>query len=171
MYIVNIISKHSGEILQIDMANYKTLDEANRVVHMVWDEFNEDEPLKCNAEMRHENGRAIIELQPTCKEEDTSFLGTALFCAYVAIVEDHKEDTVIENGNNDAVNHPSHYTSGGIECIDAMLSAYGRDVVMGFCLGNAFKYQFRCLHKNNEIQDLDKAKWYIDKYKELKGSE
>ncbi len=73
---------------------------------------------------------------------------------------------IISNLTNDVVNHPYHYTQGGIECIDAMTSAFGKDTVKGFCICNAFKYIFRHQHKNG-IEDLDKAIWYINKYKEL----
>lgn len=66
----------------------------------------------------------------------------------------------------DVVNNPSHYTSGSIECIDAMESAYGTDTVKTFCQGNAFKYLWRFQMKNH-IEDLKKCKWYIDKYIEL----
>ena len=41
---------------------------------------------------------------------------------------------------NDNVNHPSHYTQGGIECSDAMESAYGTEADIMFCMCNAFKY-------------------------------
>lgn len=68
----------------------------------------------------------------------------------------------------DSVNHPKHYTSGGIECIDAMISAYGKEAVAWFCLCNAFKYTWRTNLKNG-IEDLNKAQWYINKYKELKA--
>ena len=67
---------------------------------------------------------------------------------------------------NDPVSHPSHYTQGGIECIDAMVAAYGKQAVSYFCLCNAFKYVWRTEHKNGK-EDLDKAIWYIKKYKEL----
>ena len=66
----------------------------------------------------------------------------------------------------DKVNHPSHYTQGGIECIDAMEAALGKQVVMDFCLGNAFKYIFRCKHKNG-LEDVKKANWYLNKLIEL----
>jgi len=66
----------------------------------------------------------------------------------------------------DNVNYPAHYTQGNIECIDAMVAAFGEEAVMNFCLCNAFKYIWRARHKNG-VEDLDKAKWYIDKYKEL----
>lgn len=66
----------------------------------------------------------------------------------------------------DKINHPSHYTQGGIECIDAMEAALGKQVVMDFCLGNAFKYIFRCKNKNG-LEDVKKANWYLNKLIEL----
>lgn len=68
------------------------------------------------------------------------------------------------------VTHPSHYTQGGIECIDAMVSAFGKDAVEVFCLLNAFKYLWRTEHKNGS-QDLEKAIWYLKKRLELIDSE
>lgn len=66
----------------------------------------------------------------------------------------------------DNVTNPKHYTNGGIECINAMESAYGIQVVMDFCKCNAFKYQWR-FDKKNGIEDLKKAQWYQNKYMEL----
>ena len=64
---------------------------------------------------------------------------------------------------NDAVNHPSHYTKGKIECIDAIESAItGLDGIDAMCTGNAIKYLWRWKWKHG-IEDLEKAKWYIDK--------
>ena len=67
---------------------------------------------------------------------------------------------------NDVVNHPTHYESGKFECIDVMEETQGKDAVMGFCLCNAFKYLYRHNRKNG-IEDIKKAKWYINKYIEL----
>ena len=67
---------------------------------------------------------------------------------------------------NDNVNHPNHYTHGGIECIDAMESAFGIEWVQHFCACNAFKYIFRFINKNG-LEDIDKAAWYLNKFKEL----
>jgi hypothetical protein len=72
------------------------------------------------------------------------------------------------NTQNDSVNHPNHYTHGGIECIDAMEAAFGAEWVEHFCACNAFKYIFRFLHKNG-LEDIDKAIWYLNKYKELES--
>lgn len=69
----------------------------------------------------------------------------------------------------DGVNHPSHYNQGGIECIDAMVAAFGKEAVATFCHINAFKYLWRTEHKNG-LQDIDKAIWYLNKYKELTAS-
>lgn len=66
----------------------------------------------------------------------------------------------------DPVNHPSHYTQGIIECIDAMQAAYGKESVMHFCKCNAFKYQWRFDKKDGE-EDIKKAQWYQNKFLEL----
>ena len=57
---------------------------------------------------------------------------------------------------NDPVNHPKHYTEhpSGVECIDITKH-------MNFCLGNATKYIWRADLKENAIEDLEKAIWYI----------
>lgn len=60
------------------------------------------------------------------------------------------------------VNHPNHYNQGSIECKDAMLSAFDRPVVCNFYILNAFKYLWRVYHKNTVLENLKKAKWYID---------
>lgn len=70
---------------------------------------------------------------------------------------------------NDVVNHPSHYTDGNIEVIDFI-----EDKGLGFCLGNAVKYISRAGKKypDKEIEDLEKAIWYIKRrIKELKSGE
>lgn len=80
-------------------------------------------------------------------------------------VEEHYERVF-----GDTVNHPHHYNDGSIECIDAMVSAFGKVDVATFCAVNAFKYIWRYKNKHGE-EDLDKAAWYLDKRKELMESE
>lgn len=65
------------------------------------------------------------------------------------------------------VNHPKHYNQGGIECIDVMQKIFGTIAVQQFCLLNAFKYLFRCSFKGKKEEDIDKAMWYLTKYKDL----
>lgn len=56
------------------------------------------------------------------------------------------------------VNQPPHYKShpSGIECIQITEH-------MNFCRGNAIKYIWRAGEKGNELEDLEKAKWYIER--------
>lgn len=63
-----------------------------------------------------------------------------------------------------AVDHPTHYNAGGIECIDAIRAALTPDEFRGFCKGNAFKYAWRERHKGGD-QDLAKANWYLTEIK------
>jgi hypothetical protein len=63
----------------------------------------------------------------------------------------------------DTVNHPSHYTNGKVECIEALESATeGLQGIEAVCTANAIKYLWRWKHKNG-IEDLKKAQWYINK--------
>lgn len=67
-----------------------------------------------------------------------------------------------EDVKPDPVNRPAHYTSGGIECIDAMQAAFGDEAVKAFCLCNAFKHLWRHRNKNG-VEDLKKARWYLNR--------
>ena len=58
----------------------------------------------------------------------------------------------------DPVNHPWHYKVGGIETIDFIEAKK-----LNYNMGNAVKYISRADHKGNRLQDLEKAKWYIDR--------
>jgi hypothetical protein len=58
----------------------------------------------------------------------------------------------------DPVNHPAHYTTGGIETIDFIEAKN-----LNYNLGNAVKYITRADHKGNRLQDLQKAKWYLER--------
>lgn len=73
----------------------------------------------------------------------------------------------MEEHRKEMVNHPSHYKSGNIECIETMLDVFGKDKVSAFCELNAFKYQWRSNSKGTNIQDKEKAIWYLSKYNEL----
>lgn len=71
-------------------------------------------------------------------------------------------DSVKEAGrmkrDHDAVNHPKHYTThpSGVECIQVTEH-------MNFCRGNAIKYIWRAGEKGDALEDLRKARWYIDR--------
>ena len=74
--------------------------------------------------------------------------------------------------NEDLVNNPSHYTQGGIECIDAIKASMSDEEYAGFLKGNALKYLWRYQHKGKPVEDLKKAEWYLgrlERFTELKG--
>ena len=60
----------------------------------------------------------------------------------------------------DNVNHPEHYTSGGIECIDAIRASLGDKEFADYCKGNIIKYLWRYRLKNG-VEDLHKAQVYL----------
>jgi hypothetical protein len=68
----------------------------------------------------------------------------------------------VENDTHDAVNHPAHYTQGAIETIDYMESALTEDEIRGGFKMNILKYVSRERHKNG-LEDLKKARWYLDR--------
>ena len=72
------------------------------------------------------------------------------------MIEIHSDG--IEKRENDVVNHPSHYTDGKIEVIDFI-----EDKKLGYHLGNAIKYISRAGKKDDYVQDLKKAKWYLER--------
>lgn len=61
-------------------------------------------------------------------------------------------------GRRDSVNHPPHYTHGHIEPIEVI-----EDWKLGFHLGTVLKYIARAEHKGAPVEDLQKARWYLDR--------
>ena len=62
----------------------------------------------------------------------------------------------------DVVNHPSHYTDGGIECIDAIEAQLTPEEYRGYLKGNIAKYVWRERHKGG-TESLKKARWYLNR--------
>lgn len=62
---------------------------------------------------------------------------------------------------SDPVNHPSHYTQGGLEVIDILRAKLSPEEFQGFLRGNVLKYVLRSSHKGREQEDLNKADWYL----------
>lgn len=72
------------------------------------------------------------------------------------LITDEQQPTVSDNIN------PNHYKSQcSLECIEAMLMAFGGTVVYDFCICNAWKYMWRYQNKNGK-EDLTKARWYLE---------
>lgn len=63
----------------------------------------------------------------------------------------------------DFVNHPKHYTQGGIECIDAIKAAtIGKSGIEAVCVANVVKYLWRYEQKGG-IESVKKARWYLER--------
>lgn len=65
----------------------------------------------------------------------------------------------------DPVNKPFHYNQveGGVECIDYIKQVLGREGFIAYCRGNQIKYQHRAGYKGDQMEDLQKAQWYLEK--------
>ena len=78
----------------------------------------------------------------------------------------------LKHNEQDNVNHPAHYQSkSGLEAID-VIKAFTEDLVgiEAVCTGNALKYLCRWKHKNG-VEDLKKAKWYIQRLIDIKEAQ
>ena len=64
----------------------------------------------------------------------------------------------VEEDRKEMIDHPKHYNMGKYEAIDVI-----EDWGLGFNLGNTVKYISRAGHKDNILQDLNKALWYLDR--------
>lgn len=62
----------------------------------------------------------------------------------------------------DMINHPPHYTDGGIEVIDILKAKLPPEQLKGFLKGNVLKYLFRAGKKGDENEDIQKAFWYME---------
>lgn len=97
-----------------------------------------------------------------CLEHDPCLAGQCKDCAETGVgtycaLQDARQREVLPRA---AIDHPPHYTAGGIEVIDA-IEAWD----LGFRLGNAVKYIARAGKKDpaKTIEDLKKARWYLDR--------
>lgn len=70
-----------------------------------------------------------------------------------------------ESKTEDMVNHPSHYTSGGVECIDAITAALSKydDPVDAWLVGQVIKYLWRAPLKSKYDEDIKKAQFYLNR--------
>lgn len=70
---------------------------------------------------------------------------------------------VFMSHNDNEINSPSHYTKGGIDTIDFMEAKMTFEEYIGFMRGNVIKYISRSSFKGQEIKDLKKAAWYLNR--------
>lgn len=70
---------------------------------------------------------------------------------------DKERFVVVSKSDEDKVNNPAHYTMGKIEVYD-FIKAWE----LSFAEGNVIKYVVRAPHKGKQLEDLKKARWYLD---------
>jgi hypothetical protein len=63
----------------------------------------------------------------------------------------------------DTVNKPAHYNNGKVECIEAIDASMTELEFRGYLKGNVLKYVWRYLYKGKPLEDLKKARWYLDR--------
>jgi hypothetical protein len=72
--------------------------------------------------------------------------------------------SMIKTGESvDTINHPSHYTAGGVECWDAMRAARGDEAHVEYCIQTAIKYLYRCGKKGEMLTDARKAEAFLNR--------
>lgn len=70
----------------------------------------------------------------------------------------------MKNEANNNVNHPSYYNNNSLETIEVIKGSLSKEEYSGFLKGNILKYISRADFKGKTIEDLEKAKWYLDEF-------
>jgi hypothetical protein len=76
-----------------------------------------------------------------------------------------------EEAVEDVVNNPDHYNTGNIECIDAIQESMSSVSFKGYLKGNCIKYLWRYDYKGKQVEDLEKAGWYLNKLTDMVAEE
>ena len=128
------------------MDYYKFLDEFD--TYNEWNQIQKKQKL--NDEWMDENHYAADSV-PTHQFEDVIWLGESLLPK--------------EEKKSDSVNSPSHYTSGKTEVIDIIEDAVSDapSTIYGMLQGQVLKYMLRVWLKDNPLEDMKKARWYLDR--------
>jgi len=89
---------------------------------------------------------------------------------YISMAMQEAHDILIEEGctldlewGEDVVNKPSHYNSGGVECIEAIEASMELEAFQGYLKGNILKYIWRMSYKGKALEDCKKSQWYLNK--------
>jgi len=80
---------------------------------------------------------------------------------YVEMSQAELESYMLDDEEEDAVNSPDHYNTGNIECIDAIEESMSSVAFKGYLKGNCMKYLWRYDYKGKQVEDLEKAGWYL----------
>jgi hypothetical protein len=110
----------------------------------------------------HDVKNNVFEMEDKMAEVEEEFTIEELF--------DDLEDIDLELDQDTIVNKPPHYGDGEIECIDYMKDNMDTMMFMGYLEGNCKKYLHRYRYKGKPVEDLKKARWYLDRLiQEMEG--
>jgi len=84
-----------------------------------------------------------------------------LMRVYVEMSQAELESYMLDDEEEDAVNSPDHYNTGNIECIEAIEESMSSVAFKGYLKGNCMKYLWRYDYKGKQVEDLEKAGWYL----------
>ena len=95
-------------------------------------------------------------------------LSPTLLDKYIELADEEQrlkdlERPVYEEEEEDVVNHPHHYNAGIIECIEAIEESMSSVAFKGYLKGNCMKYLWRYDYKGKQVEDLEKAGWYLNR--------
>ena len=76
-----------------------------------------------------------------------------------------------DSKKEDVVNSPNHYNNGSIECIEGIQASMSAAAFAGYLKGNCMKYLWRYDYKGKQVQDLQKAGWYLHKLTSIVNKE
>lgn len=135
----------------------------------VWDQGNWEDTVYNSENLKIWNKAPVLWQRHTQPEELPFVDDESINNQYAEIEQVRKEYKSNHTGSDlpdfmieDTVNHPSHYASGEIECIDAIESSMTNEAFCGYLKGNVQKYMWRYENKGG-ITDLEKAQWYLNK--------
>ena len=77
------------------------------------------------------------------------------------------EEIIARQDEEDMVGAPKHYNTGNIECIDAIEESMSSVAFKGYLKGNCMKYLWRYDYKGKQVEDLQKAGWYLNKLTDM----
>lgn len=156
--------RHLCEPIDGDFENYPdVLKEAYQTV------ISTDDNMMCESCLHFDcevDEYPCIDCKFNRVRSDPEYATTPCFWTDATLEHAKHEDVTEAPTPTNSVNHPSHYNQSGMECIDEMVLIFGKEATKHFCLLNAWKYRARAMYKNGQ-EDMDKANWYIKKYKEL----
>lgn len=160
--IVKCVSNHMNKKLLTEGKDYKAYSHnrpCNPLTEKEWLDLTQEDLLVIVAD----NGDKISFAKWRFIRADEQIIEGAKFESTLGQIDELEDelDTVFAEPlelPKELVNHPVHYNRGKYEVIDVI-----EDWHLGFNLGNAVKYIGRCGHKDDPVQELEKAKWYIQR--------